>query len=79
MATWAKEGAWDPKVPGSNPGTRGRLTSLKTKPDAPRSEGKWAGVNHDPCLLPHAHNDDCEGPMCHYVATISTGTYGESP
>ena len=21
VATWAKEGAWDPKVPGSNPGT----------------------------------------------------------
>ena len=21
VATWAKEGTWDPKVPGSNPGT----------------------------------------------------------
>ena len=70
VATWAKEGAWDPKVPGSNPGTRGRLTSIKTEPDAPRSEGKWAGAIHGPCLLAHAHNDENEGthvPLrCHY-------------
>ena len=36
----------------------------------PRSEGRWAGVIHDPAFLVHAHNDEYEGPMCHNVATI---------
>ena len=26
----------------------------------PRSEGRWAGVIHDPCLLVHAHKNNDE-------------------
>ena len=79
MATWAKEGAWDPKVPGSNPGTAEAANLYKNATGQPRSEGIRAGVIHDPCLLAHAHNDDYEERMCHYVATVRIKVQWESP
>ena len=58
---------------------RGWITSLKTEPDAPRSEGKWAGVIHDPChFVTCTYWRMMRKTMCHYVAT-GKYIYGKSP
>ena len=71
MATWAKEEAWDPEVPGSNPGTaRGRITSIKTKPDSPEVREYGQGLSRAPVFL-HMHvRERMTMKMCHDVATI---------
>ena len=49
---------------------RGRITSIKTKPDSPEVREDGQGLSRAPVFL-HMHiNDRMTMMKCHYVATI---------